>query len=305
MRRVPLLPEELAGADEGRRVLELPAHDVAPLVKLEREISVRPDPLGERRVHDGLGRGTDSDRLVQLRLAGLGHPRDLGAEALDVILLGLEGLLGHKHREVAALHAELLDLCVEETLDDLPDRIRPRLEDVAPGDVVVVDHVTARDHITVPRREILVLLGRNSEQRLLLHILLPCCRLCLLLRRLRRLRCLRPSSSSSSSRGVGCRDVREVEDLGRVADSLEELEEVSTRDGGALVVVQRVEPQNRFVDQSLVQRKRALGLRVVHGSERRDRSLDDLENGEEKLVNSEAALGGSELLADGLHVMLR
>eukprot|EP00961_Rhodomonas_salina_P011395 152883-Rhodomonas_salina.3 len=35
------------------------------------------------------------------------------------------------------------------------------------------------------------------------------------------------------------------------------------------------------------------------------RSLDDLENGEEKLVNSEAALGGSELLADGLHVMLR
>eukprot|EP01137_Pigoraptor_chileana_P007188 Opistho-2@52440 len=42
---VALLPEELARADKGRRVLELPPHDIAPLIELEREVPVRLNPL--------------------------------------------------------------------------------------------------------------------------------------------------------------------------------------------------------------------------------------------------------------------
>ena len=42
---VALLPEELARADEGRGVLELPAHHVRPLVEPQRQIPVAADPL--------------------------------------------------------------------------------------------------------------------------------------------------------------------------------------------------------------------------------------------------------------------
>ena len=42
---VALLPQELAGADEGRRVLELPAHHIRPLVQPQRQVSVAPNPL--------------------------------------------------------------------------------------------------------------------------------------------------------------------------------------------------------------------------------------------------------------------
>mmetsp|Transcript_22026 Transcript_22026/g.74075 ORF Transcript_22026/g.74075 Transcript_22026/m.74075 type:complete len:439 (+) Transcript_22026:276-1592(+) len=54
VRRVTLLPEELPRPEEGGRVLELPADHVVPLVELEREVPVGPDPLGVGRVHDRL-----------------------------------------------------------------------------------------------------------------------------------------------------------------------------------------------------------------------------------------------------------
>lgn len=42
---VALLPQELARADEGRRVLEFPAHHIGPLVQPQRQVPVGPDPL--------------------------------------------------------------------------------------------------------------------------------------------------------------------------------------------------------------------------------------------------------------------
>jgi len=49
--RVPLLPQELARADEGRGVLELPPHHVGPLVEPQRQVTVAADPLGVVGVH--------------------------------------------------------------------------------------------------------------------------------------------------------------------------------------------------------------------------------------------------------------
>lgn len=43
---VAFLPEELSGTEERLRVLEFPSNDRVPLVELEREVSVRVDPLG-------------------------------------------------------------------------------------------------------------------------------------------------------------------------------------------------------------------------------------------------------------------
>ena len=55
-RRVPLLPQELAGADERRRVLELPSHDVGPLIQAQREVAPGADPVGEVGVPGNEGR---------------------------------------------------------------------------------------------------------------------------------------------------------------------------------------------------------------------------------------------------------
>ena len=44
VRAVALLPQELARADERRRVLELPAHHVRPLIQTQRQIAVAADP---------------------------------------------------------------------------------------------------------------------------------------------------------------------------------------------------------------------------------------------------------------------
>jgi hypothetical protein len=43
--RVALLPQELAGTDERGGVLELPSHDVCPLVEAQEQVSVASDPL--------------------------------------------------------------------------------------------------------------------------------------------------------------------------------------------------------------------------------------------------------------------
>ncbi len=106
------LPKELASAQEWLRVLELPAHDVAPLVELgrsrggevsqmnetrgdqthlEREVAVRANPLGIRRVHRRLACGANGNGLSEIGRARLGHPSHLGSKVLNVVLIGTSG----------------------------------------------------------------------------------------------------------------------------------------------------------------------------------------------------------------------
>ena len=168
--RVPLLPQKLARADERRGVLELPSHDVAPLVELQREVAVGPDPVGDHGVHHRLGRGTDRDGALEFRLPASRHPRHLGREIFDVILLRLQSRLGHEQREVAVLHPFLLDLRVEEILDLLPHGVRPGTQDVASGDVVVLDELAGDDNLRVPRPEVVVARRGETEASLLLRL---------------------------------------------------------------------------------------------------------------------------------------
>lgn len=65
---VAFLPEELACAKEGLRVLELPADDRVPLVQFEREIAMGTDPFGVVGVHGSFGGGTDCNRLFEVGL---------------------------------------------------------------------------------------------------------------------------------------------------------------------------------------------------------------------------------------------
>jgi len=59
-------------------VLEFPADDIGPLVDFKRQISVRLDPLGISRLHDGFRRGPDGDVFRQFRLALACDPGDFG-----------------------------------------------------------------------------------------------------------------------------------------------------------------------------------------------------------------------------------
>ena len=52
------LPQELARPQERCWVLKFPTHDVIPLVELQRQVAVGPDPAGESGIHDGLTGGT-------------------------------------------------------------------------------------------------------------------------------------------------------------------------------------------------------------------------------------------------------
>lgn len=83
----------------------------------------------------------------------------------------------------------LLDLPIQEALDLFPDRIRPGAEDVASGDVVIIDHLTPPDDLRVPITELGLLLRRDPQQGLPLLLRF------LVLRRRHHL--LRNSSSSS------------------------------------------------------------------------------------------------------------
>mmetsp|Transcript_40594 Transcript_40594/g.99693 ORF Transcript_40594/g.99693 Transcript_40594/m.99693 type:complete len:211 (+) Transcript_40594:1340-1972(+) len=210
-----------------------------------------------------------------------------------MILLSLEGLLGHKHREVAPLHAHLLDLAVKKELDVLPNRVGPRAEDVAAAHVVVVDHLTPGDYIAVPRREVLLLLGREPELRpALLLLLLLLGRLVPTLLGHIPLLLLLLGGGVGGGGGVG-----EVDHLGVVPRGLEELDEVRARDARALVVVERVEPERGGVGDGLVDGEGALVGGVVEGSERGHAPLDHVEHLRQELVRREAALGRPELLA--------
>ena len=47
-------------------MLELPTHDVRPLISQKGQVAMRTDPFGETRVHDCLTGRSDGNRLGHL-----------------------------------------------------------------------------------------------------------------------------------------------------------------------------------------------------------------------------------------------
>ena len=130
-----LLPQELTGSQKGGGVLELPTHNIAPLVQVQREVTVGPDPLGKERVHNCLRGGADGQGLGQVRGTTTSHPCHLRSETFNVFLLRIECALAGKHREIRVLSAPLLELTVKEGLNLLPYAIGPGAQDVTAGDI--------------------------------------------------------------------------------------------------------------------------------------------------------------------------
>lgn len=74
--------------------------------------------------------GNDSNRDMALS-AGLLNSAHLSSKALNVLLLLVESPLSDEEGELAVLHVQLLDLCVKERLNALPDEVGTGAQNVA------------------------------------------------------------------------------------------------------------------------------------------------------------------------------
>src|SRR4030067_1565081 len=72
--RVAFLPEELACSEEWFGGFGFPPNDVAPLVKLDWQVSPASNPLGERSVHYRLGCGAFGQFLFEFSMVALRYP---------------------------------------------------------------------------------------------------------------------------------------------------------------------------------------------------------------------------------------
>ncbi len=80
-----------------------------------------------------------------------------------MVLLRVQPVLRDEQREVHVLHPQALDPRTKPVLDRLPDGKGPRAEDVAPGDVVVGDHLGGQEGFGVPVGEV-GFLGRGEAE---------------------------------------------------------------------------------------------------------------------------------------------
>jgi hypothetical protein len=82
-------------------MFELPADDISPLIKAQREVSVRVNPLGITGIHNGLTCRSDGDGLLEISGTRLCDPGNFRSEACYMIFLFAECCLGDEHWEVA------------------------------------------------------------------------------------------------------------------------------------------------------------------------------------------------------------
>mmetsp|Transcript_13927 Transcript_13927/g.32657 ORF Transcript_13927/g.32657 Transcript_13927/m.32657 type:complete len:275 (-) Transcript_13927:484-1308(-) len=148
--RVALLPEKLAGAQKGRRLLYFPTHDAAPLVQSHRQVPVRLYPVGVGRVHGRFTRWPDRHGFLNVGVAELGYHGQLWSEIVQVVLLLLHVALRDEHREVAILDPKLLDVYIEPLLNELPDPVGPRPQNEAALHRILLNQLRFHNHLFIP-----------------------------------------------------------------------------------------------------------------------------------------------------------
>ena len=93
MSGVAFLPKELSSSNERSGMLELPSHNVGPLIQAKRKISVRMNPLGKAGVHDSLAGWSDCNWLRKISLSRSGNPCNFWGKAFNMIFLFTESCL--------------------------------------------------------------------------------------------------------------------------------------------------------------------------------------------------------------------
>lgn len=111
-------------------MLELPSHNVGPLVESKRKISMALDPICVSGIHNGLTCGSNCDRFSEITFTRFSNPGNFGSESLNVFFFSFEGFFGNKHWEVSVFYSVLFNQGIEKLLYFLPDAITPGSENI-------------------------------------------------------------------------------------------------------------------------------------------------------------------------------
>jgi hypothetical protein len=148
---VPLLPEELRGAQEEPRA-HLPAHDIGPLVDEDGQVTPGAYPLGVHGVDNGLGGRAHHQRLLQLFAAAVRDHGQLRGETLHVLGLFAQVAFRDQEGEIGIDMAGGLEAAVQRLLDVFPQGIAVRPDDHASFDRRVIGQLGLQDDVGVPAR---------------------------------------------------------------------------------------------------------------------------------------------------------
>ena len=166
VRRMPLLPEKLGGAQEHAGA-HFPAHDIGPLVDKHGQIAPRLDPAAERCTDHRFRRRTHDQRLFQLRIGiryqlailldqpVMGDDRHFLGEAVHMLGFLLKIGERNEQRKIAIFMARRLDPFVQQFLDAFPDAIAPWPDDHAAAHAAFLSQVGLGNDGLIPGGKIL------------------------------------------------------------------------------------------------------------------------------------------------------
>ena len=166
MRGMAFLPQEFAGPQEHARA-HFPAHDIGPLVELQRQVAPALDPARHGIADDRFRGRAHDQRFFQLGFGVWNQPAILArdqpvmrdhchflGEAFDMLSLALEIRQRDEDREIGVFMPGRLDPVVEQALHPLPDAEAPRADHHAAAHARFLGHFGGTDDILVPGREI-------------------------------------------------------------------------------------------------------------------------------------------------------
>ena len=148
-----LLPQELSGTQERTGGL-LPANNGTPLVVYLRQVTVGLDEIFVKITEQRLRSRTDTQALLQILQAALGHPGNLRCKTFYVILLFFQQALRDEHGHVYILYPCLLEPTVQLLLNIFPDGITGGFDDHAAFYAGIIGQLGLLYHVRIPLCEI-------------------------------------------------------------------------------------------------------------------------------------------------------
>ena len=103
-----------------------------------------------------LRRGSDAKSFLELFIAAVGYPRNLGSEALNVILFLFKQALGNEHRHTYILVTGCLEHTVHNVLNVFPYCIAVGSDDHTALNACILTKLSLFYNVGIPFCEILV-----------------------------------------------------------------------------------------------------------------------------------------------------
>ena len=164
MSSMTFLPKELSSSDEWSRMLELPSHNVRPLIQLNGKISVTLNPFSIGRVHNGLTGWSDRNMLCKITLSWFCNPGNFRSKTFNMIFFDFKWFFRDKHWEVCILNSICFNKFIEEILNFFPNRVGPGSQNIATWNIIVFNKSWFYYDFLIPPGEVSFFLCINAKQ---------------------------------------------------------------------------------------------------------------------------------------------